>query len=131
MILKNGCDLVHIPRFEKILQKEHAAHFLARVFTVEERAAFVGRNPEGRAAYWAKRYAAKEATAKALGTGIWQGDVTFHDIEVFCDELGAPHLELSGAAAARFDTLGLTAHAVSLSSDGQYAMAQVTLLGPE
>lgn len=129
MMLQNGCDLVHLPRIAAILQKDHGADFLARVFTVEERAACVERNPEARVAYWAKRYAAKEAAAKALGTGLWQGGVAFHDIEIFCDELGAPHLKFSGGTAERFNTLGFTQHAVSLSSDGDYAMAQVTLLG--
>ncbi len=100
----------------------HGERFLLRVFTADELAACGGR-PDSLAARWA----AKEAAAKALGSGI--GAVAFREIEVVQDERGCPALRLRGAAANLAAMTGLTQWAVSLSHDGGFALAFVVGLG--
>ena len=112
-----GVDLVEVRRIADLLA-EHGAHFERRVFTERELA-----QCRGRAESLAARWAAKEAAAKALGTGF--GLVGFTDVEVVEDEAGCPHLHLHGRAADLADRLGLRRWAVSLSHDGGMALAFV------
>jgi holo-[acyl-carrier protein] synthase len=100
MTLAAGTDLVEIHRIAAVLER-HGDRFLQRVFTPEELAACEGR-PDSLSARWA----AKEAVAKALGTGI--GEVAFREIEVVRDDCGCPSLRLHGAAATLSAERGLT-----------------------
>lgn len=120
-LLRTGIDLIEIERLERAIQR-HGERFLQRVFTPVEQAEAGGSLPS-----LAARFAAKEATAKALGTGI--GAVRWLDIEVLrlCDQ--PPVLHLSGAAAQRAAELGLSEWAVSLSHTCTYAIASVVAVG--
>jgi holo-[acyl-carrier protein] synthase len=115
--LCTGIDLIEIARVEHAVQR-HGERFLQRVFTPAELVE-AGGSPASLAA----RFAAKEAVAKALGTGI--GAVGWLEIEVLrpCDQ--PPTLHLSGAAARRAAELGLTDWAVSLSHTRELAIASV------
>ncbi len=101
MILGIGADLVDIRRIERALDR-FGERFLRRVFTEEERARAEGK--AGRAAIYAKRFAAKEAVWKALGEGPRPG-VAWRDLRVGNAPSGEPVLTLAGAAAARLARL--------------------------
>lgn len=128
MILGVGSDLCSIERIEQSLDR-HGARFVARIFTEAEQALAESR-PLNRAATYAKRFAAKEAMAKALGTGIAHG-VFMCDIGVVNSATGAPTLELSGGALARLDAMTPSGHQseihLSLSDDPPWAQAFVIL----
>mgnify|MGYP001766319046 FL=1 len=119
--LRTGIDLIEIERVERAIQR-HGERFLQRVFTPVELAQ-AGSSAESLAA----RFAAKEATAKALGTGI--GAVGWLEIEMLreCDQ--PPTLRLSGSAARRAAELGLTEWAISLSHTRELAIASVVAMG--
>lgn len=120
MTLAIGTDLVEIHRIAAVIER-HGERFLRRVFTPNELAAC-----EGRADSLAARWAAKEAVAKALGTGI--GEVAFREIEVVLDDCRRPSLRLHGAAAALAAERGLMQWAISLAHDGGLALAFVVAL---
>lgn len=101
MILGIGTDLIDIRRIEKALER-HGERFIARVFTDVERRKSEGRRQ--RAASYAKRFAAKEACSKALGTGF-RGGVFFRDMGVVNLRSGKPTIALTGGAAARLDQM--------------------------
>jgi holo-[acyl-carrier protein] synthase len=101
MILGIGSDLVDVGRIEKVIER-HGERFIARIFTPAERARAERRaNP---AATYAKRFAAKEACAKALGTGLRKG-VFWRDMGVINLPSGRPTLKLSGGALARLKAI--------------------------
>ncbi len=114
MILGIGADLVDIRRIERTLDR-FGERFTHRVFTEGERAKAERRLR--RADTYAKRYAAKEACAKALGTGFRRG-VYWRDIEVVNLPSGKPTIRLSGGALARLR---------ELVPDGMEAVIEVTL----
>lgn len=119
-----GTDLVYIPRVAERLAKANADRFLARILTPAEIAYCAGRADKV-----AGCYAAKEAVAKALGTGIWgAGGVDFKDIELERDEAGKPFIRLSGKALSAATALGVTAQDISISHDGDYAIAFCVML---
>lgn len=97
MILGLGTDLIDITRIEATLVR-FGDRFLDRVFTATERAKSDGRMT--RAASYARRYAAKEACSKALGTGFRRG-VFWRDMGVVNDPSGRPTMQLTGGAAKR------------------------------
>ena len=97
MILGLGTDLIDIARIEATLAR-FGDRFLDRVFTATERAKSDGRMT--RAASYARRYAAKEACSKALGTGFRRG-VVWRDMGVVNDPSGRPTMKLTGGAAQR------------------------------
>ncbi|SFJ03890.1 holo-ACP synthase [Aerobium aerolatum] len=97
MIIGIGSDLIDIRRVEKTLER-HADRFVNRVFTPIEQRKSDGRKL--RAASYAKRFAAKEACAKALGTGLARG-VFWRDMGVVNLPGGKPTMHLTGGAAAR------------------------------
>jgi len=103
MILGLGNDLIDIRRVEATLAR-FGERFVARVFTAEERARAERRPGPERIAAYAKRFAAKEACAKALGTGIAKG-VFLSDIGVVTLPDGRPTLRLTGGAADRLAAL--------------------------
>jgi holo-[acyl-carrier protein] synthase len=97
MIIGIGSDLIDIRRIEKSLER-HGQRFIQRIYTDVEQARSEAR--KGRAASYAKRFAAKEACAKALGTGLAQG-VFWRDMGVVNLASGKPTMALTGGAAAR------------------------------
>jgi holo-[acyl-carrier protein] synthase len=101
MILGIGNDLIDIRRIEKTIER-FGDRFLLRVFTEIERARSDGR--AGRAASYAKRFAAKEACSKALGTGFKRG-VFWRDMGVINIRSGRPTMMLTGGAAEQLNRL--------------------------
>lgn len=118
-----GIDVIEISRIEAAL-KRHGDRFLRRVYT-EGELVYASQRPSALAARWA----AKEAAAKALGTGI--GPVGFQEIEVICDAQGKPELYLYGNAASRAARLRLSQFAVSLSHAAGCALALVVAHGTD
>ena len=112
MILGLGNDVVDIRRIEQVIAR-HGERFLERVFTPVERAKAERRTEKLRAGTYAKRFAAKEAASKALGTGFAQG-VFMRDLGVVNLPSGKPTLRLAGGAAARLATLTPAGHAAQL-----------------
>ncbi|MEP3439281.1 MAG: holo-ACP synthase [Hoeflea sp.] len=101
MIIGIGSDLIDIRRIEKTLER-HGERFTHRCFTEVERAKSDRR--AARAASYAKRFAAKEACSKALGTGLSQG-VFWRDMGVVNMPGGKPTFRLTGGAAVRLDKI--------------------------
>ncbi len=101
MIIGMGNDLINIERIERSLAR-HGERFVARIFTEVEQAKSDRRRE--RAASYAKRFAAKEACAKALGTGISAG-VYWRDMGVINDASGKPTMKLTNGAAKRLAEL--------------------------
>lgn len=122
MIVGLGSDLIDIRRIEKTLEK-HGERFIARIFTEIERRKSEGRKQ--RAASYAKRFAAKEACAKALGTGLSHG-VFWRDMGVVNLPGGKPTMRLTGGAAERLERLMPPAHrpAIHLTITDDYPLAQ-------
>ena len=128
MILGIGSDLSDIRRIQKSLER-FGERFTNRVFTETERARSEAK-PD-RAASYAKRFAAKEACAKALGTGVPRRGVHWNDMGVVNQRSGKPTMALTGGAAERLASLipeGMTPviH-VSLTDDHPYAQAFVII----
>jgi holo-[acyl-carrier protein] synthase len=126
VIVGLGVDLCDIRRIERALEK-YGERFTRRCFTPVERAKADGR--KARAATYAKRFAAKEACAKALGTGLGQG-VSWQDMGVVNDSFGRPSLELKGRAAERLALLtppGWEA-SVHLTLTDEYPLAQAQVM---
>lgn len=121
MKLSTGVDLVDIARIRDAIER-HGERFITRIFTEAEQ-----HECGGRFSSFAARFAAKEATAKALGCGI--GDVGWLDIEVKGDENHAPHLYLRGEGERRAKKLGLSDWSVSLSHTETQAIAFVVAIG--
>ncbi len=119
MIVGIGTDIIRIARMEEAWAR-HGERLAERVLTPNERD--VLRRHAAPLRYLAKRWAAKEAVAKALGTGIRAG-VGFQSLEIFNDELGQPRVRLSDGALARLETLGGGQCWLSLSDEEAYAVA--------
>lgn len=128
MIIGIGSDLCSIERITKTLAR-HGARFEQRVFTEAERAR-ADRRPLTKAGTLAKRFAAKEAFSKAVGTGFQQG-VFMRDIGVVNAPGGAPTLALTGGAAERLAAMTPVGHDVrihlTLTDDHPWAQAFVIL----
>ena len=128
MIVGIGSDLCNIERIQKSLDR-FGERFVTRVFTDIERAK-AERRTLTRAGTYAKRFAAKEAFSKAVGTGFSSG-VFMKDIGVVNASSGAPTLALAGGAQARLDALTPPGHAVeihlTLTDDHPWAQAFVIL----
>lgn len=129
MILGIGNDTVDIRRIAQTLER-HGDRFLDRVFTPIERAKAERRTERIRAATYAKRFAAKEAAAKALGTGFRAG-VFFRDLGVVNLRSGQPTLAMTGGAALRLAVLtpaGLVARIdLTMTDEYPYASAVVVI----
>ena len=119
MIAGVGADLCQVSRIAKALENER---FLNRLYTAAERARLENLGPERRAERAAGMFAAKEAVAKALGTGF--NGFGFDDIEILADDLGKPVVRLSSGAQSRAG--GGYVH-ISISHDGGYALAFAVL----
>ena len=129
MIIGIGSDLCDIRRIEGVIAR-HGERFLARIFTETERAKAASRTERIQAATFAKRFAAKEAAAKALGTGFRHG-VFFSDLGVVNLASGQPTLRMTGGAAARLAAItpaGMEASvALTMTDEYPYAFAQVII----
>jgi holo-[acyl-carrier protein] synthase len=118
-----GLDLVNIARLEAIARRWQD-RFLQRVYTEDERQASFGR--AWPYASLAGRFAAKEAMLKALGTG-WSAGVSWQDIQVLNEVGGRPVATVRGRTGVLVQQAGVTRIHVSLSHDGDYAIAEVIL----
>ena len=116
-MLCTGVDIIEIPRIQQVLDR-YGQRFLNRIFTPGEIAYCRGRAPN-----LAGRFAAKEATMKALGTGA--RGVSWKDIEVVRAESGAPSVKLHGRAEIRAERLGVSEISLSMSHSREYAVAFV------
>jgi len=116
-MLTTGVDIIEIPRIKQTLDR-YGERFLKRVFTHDEIAYCRGRAPN-----LAGRFAAKEATMKALGTGV--RGVSWKDIEVIRAESGAPSVKLHGRAKARAERLQVVEISLSISHSREFAVAFV------
>jgi holo-[acyl-carrier protein] synthase len=127
MILGIGNDVIDIRRIEKTIER-YGERFLGRVFTATERARSEGK--AGRAASYAKRFAAKEACAKALGTGLRRG-VYWKDMGVVNERSGRPTMLLTGGAHRQLELLTPTGFVprvhVTLTDDFPMAQAVVVI----
>ena len=127
MIIGIGSDLIDIRRVEKSLER-FGERFTERCFTEIERAKSDGRR--NRAASYAKRFAAKEACSKALGTGLAMG-ISWKDMAVTNRRGGQPEMALTGWAAERLTAMtppGHSAHVhVTLTDDHPWAQAFVVI----
>ena len=128
MILGLGNDICDIRRLETVLER-HGERFLDRVFTPVERAKAERRTEKLRAGTLAKRFAAKEAASKALGTGFAQG-VFMRDLGVVNLRSGKPTLQLTGGAAARLTALTPPGHTaqVDLTMTDEYPYASAIVI---
>jgi holo-[acyl-carrier protein] synthase len=123
-ILGIGLDLVDVDRFARAMER-HGDAFVARICRDGEAKALTGRP---RVTHLAGLFAAKEAAMKALGTG-WAAGIGFRQIEVERDAGGAPRLRLHGAAEALARSRGVVATHLSITHDGESAVAVVVLEG--
>ena len=123
MILSIGIDITEVYRIRQTIAR--TPRFAARVFTAAERAYCEGKGAASAQSY-AGRFAAKEAFLKALKTG-WRGKITWQDIEVVLDEIGAPSLAIHGEALAILKTRGVTSVHLSISHTTDHAIAEVIL----
>ncbi|HWR41811.1 holo-ACP synthase [Sporomusa sp.] len=123
MIIGIGIDIVEINRIKAAVEREA---FIQRVFTAQE-AAYCRSRGVQQAASFAARFAAKEAVAKALGSGFAGGNIK--DIEVIVADRGKPVIALHGSFAVLAGELGVTDIHISLTHAREYAAAQAVLEG--
>src|ERR1035437_3136412 len=123
MIVGSGIDLVEIRRIQQSVER-FGQRFLDRVYTAAEQAYCLRKRQSAESL--AARFAAKEAGAKALGTGISRG-VNWLEIEVTREPSGKPRLELTGRAAERARDLGVATVSLSLTYSKDVAFAVVIM----
>ncbi len=116
-----GIDLIEIERFQSAIDR-HGDRLLNKIFTPLE-LSDVGDKPASLAA----RFAAKEAVAKSLGTGI--GPIGWQEIEIIRADTGQPILQLAGAAAQLSSQRGLSNWSISLSHSRTHAVAVAVAIG--
>ena len=125
MIVGIGTDVCSVERVAGVLER-HGERFVRRILTPAERERY--QRTRDKAGHLAKRFAAKEAFSKAIGTGI-HAPFTWHSISVGRDARGKPGLVPSEKMAAHLATIGVTASHVSLTDDADVAVAFVVLEG--
>jgi holo-[acyl-carrier protein] synthase len=118
-----GTDIVSVMRIHAALER-HGRRFAERILAPSELAGF--NDTVKPAHFLAKRFAAKEAAAKAFGTGFRDG-LAMADIAVSHDSLGKPVLAFSGRAKRLCEELGIGEHFLSISDEKEHAIAFVTL----
>lgn len=119
-----GIDLVEVSRIRDLLER-HGERFKERTFTAGE-IAYCDSCADP-AMHYAARFAAKEAAAKALGTGLWAHGVDWKQIEVTREESGKPVLVLHTIAQTHAASMGSTQALISITHTRELAMAQVIL----
>jgi holo-[acyl-carrier protein] synthase len=122
MVLGLGTDLMETRRVQESIDR-YGERFLERIFTPEE-IAYCMRKRKNAAESFAARFAAKEAGAKALGTGISRG-VSWKEFEVRREASGRPTLHLSGRAAELAEAMGIKRVQLSLTHSRELALAVV------
>lgn len=123
MIVGIGTDIIEVARIEQLLGRRGQA-FAQRLLADSEMPGFEQHQYPAR--YLAKRFAAKEATLKALGTGLRNG-IRWTDIRVDHDALGKPLLSLHGEALRHYQQLAASSSHISLSDEQHYVVALVIL----
>lgn len=127
MILGLGSDITDVRRVAKVIER-HGDRFLTRVFTENERARAERR--KNRVETYAKRFAAKEACSKALGTGI-RGGVWWRDMGVINLPSGKPSMKLTGGALKRLQTITPAGYEpqidLTITDEGPMAVAFVII----
>ncbi|HEU4931945.1 MAG TPA: holo-ACP synthase [Pyrinomonadaceae bacterium] len=123
MIISIGIDIIEVARIREVLVR--TPRFAERVFTAAERQYCDSRGAVA-AQHYAARFAAKEATLKALQTG-WRGGISWQDVEVASKENGAPYLIFTGQVLEVFKNFSANATHLSLSHTSEHAIAQVIL----
>lgn len=118
-----GIDLCEVQRMQESLDR-HGQRFVNKVLHPTE--IQILSSHKFKARYLAKRFAAKEAFAKAMGTGIAEG-LILPDIEVFSDDMGKPHIRLHGKAIDKLQQIGNVAVHLSISDEKETAIAQVII----
>lgn len=130
MIVGIGCDLANINRFEKALAK-FGGRFVNRAFSEREKAELAQRerlSPKEHACAAAKRFAAKEACTKALGTGFRDG-IFMRDIEIVHQPSGKPELYLQNGARRRLEEIcGGAAFKIHVTMTDDYPWAQAFVI---
>lgn len=130
MIVGIGCDLANINRFEKALAK-FGGRFVNRAFSEREKAELARRerlSPKEHACAAAKRFAAKEACTKALGTGFRDG-IFMRDIEIVHQPSGKPELYLQNGARRRLEEIcGGAAFKIHVTMTDDYPWAQTFVI---
>lgn len=121
-MLRSGVDIIEVYRIDRAILR-HGQRFFERFFTNQELIDCGGRTPA-----LAARFAAKEAVAKALGTGI--GDVAWKEIEVINGSRREPVLRLHGAANRLSEALGLSLWTISMTHTHEHAVAVAVALVP-
>lgn len=121
-----GSDIVAIARIQKLFNRYPEA-FPKRILSPQELSEF--DNISQKEAFLAKRFAVKEAMAKALGTGFRANEVCFREIQVKHDSLGKPYCECLGATRKTQEKLGVCDIHISISDEKAYAVAFIILVG--
>ena len=127
MIHGIGTDIVAVKRLQRMWER-HGERVLEKLLAPQELAEFAHAAAVARGRFLAKRFAAKEAFCKALGTGV-RPPAVLPAIAVGHDDLGKPVLAFRGQLAELIENQGLTVH-VSLSDEAEYAIASVILERP-
>ena len=127
MIVGIGTDIASIDRIAGVLER-HGARFVNRVLTPEERQRYDKVSEKSRASHLAKRWAAKEAFSKAIGTGI-HFPFTWHAITVGRDPRGKPLIVANESIKPHLAAMGVERAHVSLTDDAGFAVAFVVLEG--
>ena len=122
-MISSGVDIVSLDRIEKAIEK-HEEAFLQRVCSDGEIALYkaIG-NPYRKVEFLSGRFAAKEAVAKALGTGLGTEGVAMTDLEILKKKSGAPEVVLSGKAKEVYEKQNARSISVSISHDAGMAVA--------
>ena len=123
-ILGIGIDIVEINRIKKILKKNKS--FIHRIYTKHERSSCIGTK---KVSCYAKKYAAKEAFVKALGTGFRYG-INFKNIEIKNDKLGKPFIKIDKILSHKIKKIHKIKNFnifLSLSDENKYAIASVVI----
>jgi len=122
MIYGIGTDIIEVARIEKVMARDTG--FREKIFTPAE--ITYCETKKSKFENYAARFSAKEAFLKAIGTG-WRFGIRFADIGVYHDELGKPHIEVTGKAKELIDSLSVSKIHVSLSHLKEMATAVVIL----
>jgi len=123
-VIALGTDILEVARIAAVVERQ-GERFVQRILTPPECEEYAAHANAHR--LLAKRFAAKEAVAKTLGTGIGRG-VSWQDIRVLHDENGAPQVALSGGAAAAADSLGGSRVLLSIADEKEYVIAFAALI---
>jgi len=124
-IIGHGIDIIELHRIETHLNSQFG-DWTESIFTADEQAQ--ADPPPNSITFFGGRYAAKEAVAKALGTGF-SDDVAWRDVEIWRCESGAVQVRLASGALAVANDLGVTQWFLSISHTGAYAVASAIAVG--